>query len=47
MPELLLQNGKPVLYNNAPAYIEKGVIMVYCPMCEETHENSLECQRND
>jgi hypothetical protein len=21
--------------------------MVYCPMCEDTHENNSNCQRND
>ena len=21
--------------------------MVYCPMCEDTHENNTNCQRND
>jgi hypothetical protein len=25
--------------------IEDG--MIYCPMCEDTHENNTNCQRND
>lgn len=32
---------------NSYPYVFDNIEMVYCPMCQEVHENNTLCQRND